>query len=105
MTHSPVYLSDQSNPTFFVRFGGADYVLRKKPPGKLLRGAHAVEREYAVTEALGRAGVPVPKVPACLPAWDDTVLHWVHVGNNAPLAHSFDLCGGRVGVSFREKGD
>ena len=39
-------------------------VVRKKPPGKLLPGAHAVEREYRVIEALGRAGVPVPKLIA-----------------------------------------
>ena len=50
-----------------------EVVLRKKPPGKLLPGAHAVEREYRVIEALGRAGVPVPKLvgPICT---DDTVL-------------------------------
>ena len=35
-------------------------MLRKKPPGKLLPGAHAIEREYLVMEALGRAGVPSP---------------------------------------------
>jgi len=35
-------------------------VLRKKPPGKLLPGAHAVEREYRIMEALGRQGVPIP---------------------------------------------
>ena len=50
-----------------------EVVLRKKPPGKLLPGAHAVEREYRVIEALGRAGVPVPKLvgPICT---DDSVL-------------------------------
>jgi len=36
------------------------YVLRKKPPGKLLPGAHAIEREFRIMEALGRHGVPVP---------------------------------------------
>ena len=60
----------QSNPTYLVQFQGAlshppissgkDYVLRKKPPGKLLPGAHAIEREFRVMEALGRAGVPSP---------------------------------------------
>jgi acyl-CoA dehydrogenase family protein 10 len=35
-------------------------VLRKKPPGKLLPGAHAIEREYRVMEAVGRHGVPTP---------------------------------------------
>jgi aminoglycoside phosphotransferase (APT) family kinase protein len=35
----------QSNPTFLLSGGGREYVLRKKPPGKLLPSAHAVERE------------------------------------------------------------
>ena len=37
------------------------YVLRRKPPGKLLPSAHAVDREYRVITALGPTGVPVPK--------------------------------------------
>ncbi|XP_018413825.1 PREDICTED: acyl-CoA dehydrogenase family member 10 isoform X1 [Nanorana parkeri] len=52
----------QSNPTYYVRFNGKQLVLRKKPPGKLLPAAHAIEREYRVLKALGEAGVPVPKV-------------------------------------------
>ncbi|KAM3937048.1 acyl-CoA dehydrogenase family member 10 [Leptodactylus fuscus] len=52
----------QSNPTYYVRFNGRQLVLRKKPPGKLLPAAHAVEREYRILKALGEAGVPVPKV-------------------------------------------
>src|ERR1700733_8635487 len=42
----------QSNPTFLLSAGGARYVMRKKPPGKLLPSAHAVEREYRVMKAL-----------------------------------------------------
>jgi len=38
------------------------YVLRKKPPGKVLSSAHAVEREHAVLAALARTDVPVPRV-------------------------------------------
>ncbi|XP_077996370.1 acyl-CoA dehydrogenase family member 10-like [Glandiceps talaboti] len=52
----------QSNPTYFIGYGGRELVLRKKPPGKLLPSAHAVEREYRVMKALGDAGVPVPNV-------------------------------------------
>ncbi|XP_030073655.1 acyl-CoA dehydrogenase family member 10 [Microcaecilia unicolor] len=52
----------QSNPTYFVQWGDRQLVLRKKPPGKLLPSAHAVEREYRVMKALGEAGVPVPKM-------------------------------------------
>ena len=52
----------QSNPTYRLDAGGSAYVLRRKPPGKLLPGAHAVEREYRVISALGGAGFPVPRV-------------------------------------------
>ncbi|PAU86515.1 phosphotransferase family protein [Pseudomonas sp. WN033] len=51
----------QSNPTFQLQIGEKRYVLRKKPPGKLLPSAHMVEREYQVINALGETGVPVPK--------------------------------------------
>nr|XP_032814954.1 acyl-CoA dehydrogenase family member 10-like [Petromyzon marinus] len=51
-----------SNPTYYVECGDRKLVLRKKPPGKLLPLAHAVEREYRVMKALGAAGVPVPQV-------------------------------------------
>lgn len=52
----------QSNPTFYLEAGGRGYVLRKKPPGKLLPGAHAIEREYRVQQALRSSGVPVPEM-------------------------------------------
>jgi aminoglycoside phosphotransferase (APT) family kinase protein len=51
----------QSNPTYLLESPGGKYVLRRKPPGKLLRSAHAVDREYRVISALHRAGFPVPK--------------------------------------------
>ncbi|CAH1802395.1 unnamed protein product [Owenia fusiformis] len=54
------YKHGQSNPTYFVGYGGKRMVLRKKPPGKLLPSAHAVEREYKIMDALGSQGVPVP---------------------------------------------
>jgi aminoglycoside phosphotransferase (APT) family kinase protein len=54
----------QSNPTYKLDTPGASYVLRRKPPGKTLPGAHAVEREYKVIAALGRQGFPVPHVHA-----------------------------------------
>lgn len=52
----------QSNPTFLIDRGEARWVLRKKPPGKLLPKAHAVEREHRVMAALADTGVPVPNV-------------------------------------------
>ena len=51
----------QSNPTFHIRTGAGEYVLRKKPPGKLLPRAHAVEREYRIIRALEGSDVPVPR--------------------------------------------
>lgn len=54
----------QSNPTYKLITPGKSYVLRRKPPGELLPGAHAVEREYKVLRALGGAGFPVAPVHA-----------------------------------------
>lgn len=54
----------QSNPTFRIETGSARYVLRKKPDGALLPGAHAVDREYRVLRALQDTDVPVPHVYA-----------------------------------------
>jgi aminoglycoside phosphotransferase (APT) family kinase protein len=51
----------QSNPTYYLRAGSGEYVLRRKPPGKLLPSAHAVDREYRVITALQGSGVPVPR--------------------------------------------
>lgn len=50
----------QSNPTFFVSFDNRRLVLRKRPPGKLLPSAHAIDREFRVISALAGTGVPVP---------------------------------------------
>jgi aminoglycoside phosphotransferase (APT) family kinase protein len=62
----------QSNPTYKLATATAAYVLRRKPPGKLLPGAHAVDREYRVLAALGQQGFPVPRVHGlCL---DETVI-------------------------------
>jgi aminoglycoside phosphotransferase (APT) family kinase protein len=52
----------QSNPTFQINTADRSYVLRKKPPGKLLKSAHQVEREYTVMSALQDTPVPVPEM-------------------------------------------
>ncbi|QDC39420.1 phosphotransferase [Sphingobium fuliginis] len=54
----------QSNPTYKLVTPGRHYVLRRKPPGRLVKGAHAVEREARVLSALGSAGFPVAHVHA-----------------------------------------
>uniref|UniRef100_A0A3B4TRM3 Acyl-CoA dehydrogenase family member 11 n=1 Tax=Seriola dumerili TaxID=41447 RepID=A0A3B4TRM3_SERDU len=55
------YSAGQSNPTFLIQTPSKSYVLRKKPPGELLPGAHKVDREYRVQKALFSAGFPVPQ--------------------------------------------
>jgi len=52
----------QSNPTYKLITPGKHYVLRRKPPGQLLKGAHAVEREARVLRGLEKAGFPVAHV-------------------------------------------
>jgi aminoglycoside phosphotransferase (APT) family kinase protein len=55
------YKGGQSNPTYRLSTPRAAYVLRRKPFGKLLPSAHAIEREYRVTAALAQAGFPVAR--------------------------------------------
>ena len=91
----------QSNPTYYLTAGGREYVMRRKPPGKLLPSAHAVDREYRVITALGTTGFPVPRTYAL--CQDDSVIGtWFYV---------MDCVHGRVitdpaipGLSPRERG-
>lgn len=62
----------QSNPTYKLITPRCTYVLRRKPPGPLLKGAHAVEREARAIGALGKAGFPVAHVHAL--CTDDSVI-------------------------------
>ena len=52
----------QSNPTYKLTSGERRFVLRAKPPGKLLKSAHQVDREFRVMKALGPTDVPVPRM-------------------------------------------
>lgn len=52
----------QSNPTFLVEGISGNAVLRVQPAGELLKGAHAVDREYRVMDALKKTNVPVPRM-------------------------------------------
>lgn len=58
------YQGGQSNPTYRITAGNQRYVLRRKPPGKLLASAHAVDREYRVMAALANTDVPVARMLA-----------------------------------------
>src|SRR5271167_185075 len=51
----------QSNPTYLIETPLRRYVLRRKPPGKLLPSAHAVDREHRVISALYAQKFPVPE--------------------------------------------
>lgn len=62
----------QSNPTFLIEAASGKSVLRRKPPGELLKSAHAVDREYRVMTALAESDVPVPKT--CHLCEDDSVI-------------------------------
>lgn len=71
----------QSNPTYHLRAAEGDYVLRAKPPGKLLKSAHMVEREYRAMAALSGTDVPVPEM--------------VHLADdeNSPIGRAFFVMG------------
>lgn len=51
----------QSNPTFLLEAASGKYVLRRQPPGQLLKSAHAVDREFRVLKALANTPVPVAR--------------------------------------------
>jgi aminoglycoside phosphotransferase (APT) family kinase protein len=81
----------QSNPTYKILTENNAYVLRRKPPGKLLPKAHAVDREYKVITALYETDVPVPKTyglceddsvvgtPFFLMEFVDGTVYWDHM--------------------------
>ena len=56
------FQAGQSNPTFLLKTPSRNYVLRRKPPGVLLKSAHAVDREFRVQRALADTDVPVAKM-------------------------------------------
>ncbi len=90
----------QSNPTYKLITPERSYVLRRKPPGQLLKGAHAVEREAKVLTGLAKADFPVAKVYGL--CTDDSVIGtWFYI---------MDMVEGRIfwdatvpGVSAEER--
>ena len=52
----------QSNPTYLLECESGPYVLRSKPKGKILKSAHAIDREFRVMNTLAESDVPVPKM-------------------------------------------
>ena len=55
------FATGQSNPTYLIEAASGRYVLRRKPPGKLLKSAHMIEREFRVLKALEGTGFPAPR--------------------------------------------
>ena len=77
----------QSNPTYRLTDGaGRRYVMRRKPPGKLLPSAHAVDREFRVISALNKTDVPTPRAYALCE--DDSVA--------GTAFYIMEYCDGRV---------
>ena len=58
------FSTGQSNPTYLVEAASGRYVLRRKPPGKLLKSAHMIEREFRILKALEGTGFPAPRALA-----------------------------------------
>ena len=60
------FAGGQSNPTYRINTANGNFVLRRKPFGKLLPSAHAVEREFRLLAAIHPTGFPVPRpIAAC----------------------------------------
>jgi len=55
------FAGGQSNPTYHLSDGRREWVLRRKPPGKLVSGAHAVDREFRILSALSKVDFPAPR--------------------------------------------
>jgi len=66
------FATGQSNPTYKLTATSGAYVLRRKPPGTLLKSAHAVDREFRVQQALAATDVPVARMYALCE--DETVI-------------------------------
>lgn len=91
----------QSNPTFKLVTPRRSYVLRRKPMGILLKGAHAIDREARVMQALECEGFPVPHVYAL--CTDDSVIgSWFYVMDFAAGRIFWD--GGFPGLSTSQRG-
>jgi aminoglycoside phosphotransferase (APT) family kinase protein len=80
------FSNGQSNPTFRLNAASGTYVLRRQPPGELLKSAHAVDREFRVLRALRDTPVPVPNA---LHLCEDREL----IGS---MFYVMDYCAGRV---------
>ena len=72
LTEIRQFKGGQSNPTYQLEAASGSYVLRRKPSGTLLKGAHAVDREFRVISGLAKADFPVARAVALCE--DDAVI-------------------------------
>ncbi|MCF6215746.1 MAG: phosphotransferase [Emcibacter sp.] len=72
------FAGGQSNPTFLMTAQSGKYVLRSRPPGILLKSAHAIDREYRVTRALCDTDVPIAR-PRHLCLDEEIIGSWFYV--------------------------
>ena len=72
------FAGGQSNPTYLLSAGEEQYVMRRKPPGELLKSAHAVDREFKVMSALQNTNVPTAKTYA-LCTDDEVIGTWFYI--------------------------
>ncbi|MBD3680197.1 MAG: phosphotransferase family protein [Rhodobacteraceae bacterium] len=82
------FAGGQSNPTFRLITPKGRYVLRRKPPGTLLKSAHAVDREFRVQKALAGTGVPVAQMHVLCE--DDDVIGSAFYVMEEVKGHNFD---------------
>ena len=82
------FAGGQSNPTFQIRAQSGAYVLRRKPPGVLLKSAHAVDREFRVQSALKDTEVPVAQMQILCE--DDNVIGSAFYVMNMVKGRNFD---------------
>jgi len=80
------FAGGQSNPTFLLTADSGKYVLRRKPPGNLLKSAHAVDREFRVISGLHGTDVPVPNARHLCE--DESII--------GTMFYVMDFCEGRV---------
>lgn len=94
------FAGGQSNPTYLLHAGGRSYVMRRKPPGNLLKSAHAVDREYKVLTALQDTDVPTARTYA-LCTDDDVIGTWFYVMEYLEGRVIWDASGGNYSPTER----
>ena len=92
----------QSNPTYLLKTDHKSFVLRSKPTGKLLPGAHRIDREFKVMSALEASTIPVPKMFGYCQD-EDLIGSEFDVMAYLEVNHEFDPLRSHYEVNQREK--